>query len=180
MTDVPSSPTCVRLVSLDVLRLQTRNLNKCTCSCFRSPWGCSGFHGLDRQQMHVESLARWTRCCNERWHEKHKLISWSRAWHRRIRSVSYNRALQGYDTFWENTLLNTPWSCQVQQQMFSYPGATNAAAAYLAARGGAVPGFPGVGVAVPKKTQKKAPKAPPLHVVSGPGRIFMAWMAVES
>jgi len=48
---------------------------------------------------------------------------------------------------------------QVQQQMFSYPGATNAAAAYLAARGGAVPGFPGVGVAVPKKTQKKAAKA---------------------
>ena len=54
-------------------------------------------------------------------------------------------------------------SCQVQQQMFSYPGATNAAAAYLAARGGAVPGFPGVGVAVPKKTQKKAPKVPPLQ-----------------
>lgn len=57
--------------------------------------------------------------------------------------------------------------------MFSYPGATNAAAAYLAARGGAVPGFPGVGVAVPKKTQKKAAKVPLLHVVSGPGRISM-------
>ena len=45
VTDVPSSPTCVRLVSLDVLRLQTRNSNKCTCSCFRSPWGAPDFPG---------------------------------------------------------------------------------------------------------------------------------------